>query len=325
MSMGGGAHTNLERIAVRSSALGADVSVVLLRPSGPIRPGGPVRPGSPVIDVGRPAGDDGTGPDLPATGTTWVWLLHGRGSSADAMAPLLRSIATAMDGGALPPLHVAVPDGPWSARAGWWVDSAYGGAPDSGTAPGRPVETALLREVLPELERHVGFTDAPTERVTNAPTERIVVGASMGGAAALRWAVVHPQLFGGAVLLSPAAYAFAPPPGSSARTSGAFGLEASVYCEERYRDLMHYPTLFERRTGAPASVTRFAVAVGDREPPQSAAGRTYDLDLEAVRLHAFLKRRPDVRSSLRVVSGGHDVALWADAVVPSLREVLAPR
>lgn len=253
-------------------------------------------------------------PTSAATGRRrWFWLLHGRGSSAEETRPLLAALGRAMTEGHLAPQVVVVPDGPWSDRASWWVDSGFGGSGSGGPPAGRPVESALLTDVLPVLEHRFG---PPT-----GPQDRLIGGISMGGAAALRYVLVHADLFGGAALLSPAVYARDVPHSSSARTSGAFGSDQDVFRAGRFAELMAYPELLTRRAIG-RRVQRVAIVVGDREPVQDAGGRPVDLDLLAAGLHSALKRRPDISSSLRVLDGAHDHDLWAASVVDVVRAAM---
>jgi S-formylglutathione hydrolase FrmB len=138
----------------------------------------------------------------------------------------------------------------------------------------------------------------------------------MGGGAALRWALTRPALFGAAVLLSPAVYAGLPPDGSSMRAFGAFGSATNRFDAARYREVS-YPTLLSRRSPASASLN-VAILVGDREPALTAGSAVRDLDLEAARLHAALKRQLSVHTALRVRAGGHDWSFWRPALLDGL-------
>lgn len=249
-----------------------------------------------------------------------MWFLHGSTSSADEMRPLLGRVAGAMTAGALPAMVIAVPDAPDGYRSSWWVDSSYRPPPgdpaspgDLDRRPGLPLETALLRDVLPFVESRYG---PPA-----GPGERSIGGISMGGAAALRWALVRQDLFGSVVLLSPAVYEGSPAIDSSARTTGAFGVGARVYVPDRFLEVMHVPRLLAARQPG-AARTRVVIMVGDQEPAQSDESGPCDLDLGAARLHAALRRRPDVDSSLRVVGGGHDWPTWESTVVSALQLLL---
>lgn len=241
----------------------------------------------------------------------WLWLLHGHGASSDDMRPILAELAHAMNGGRLERHVVVAPDGPWTGRANWWVDSAFAGSLDPPRPPGQPVESAVLTELLPALERDWG---APDDRAS-----RTVGGISMGGAGALRWALVHPHLFSAAVLLSPAVFAGSPPARSSAVGSTAFGRESDPYDPTRLREVLHYPALLAaRRHDAPH--LGVVIVTGDGEPAEhDEDGEWIDLDLEAARLHAALKREPTITSALRIVPGGHDWPLWSREVVDAVR------
>ena len=265
--------------------------------------------------VQRPAGSEHD--RLP-----WLWLLHGSTASADDVRSVLTSALHAMNEGDIPPMIIAAPDAPDGYRSSWWVDSTYEPADpeprtvgESVAQRGRPLELALLGDVLPAIEERFG--------PPSGATERTIGGISMGGAAALRWLLVRPDLFGSAVLLSPAVYNPSPSLDSSARATGAFGTGRTIFDPERFRELMHYPTLLDARPSAEAP-TSVVIVVGDEEPVQFSDVQRCDLDLEAARLHATLKDRKDFRSRLRVLGGAHDWPLWERGIVTALR-VLADR
>jgi len=236
-----------------------------------------------------------------------IWVLHGRGGSASEIRPVVEELLTAMTTGRLHPASVLVPTGPWSDGAHWWVDSHFTGA--RGVPPGQHVESAVLDDVLPAVEGGSAGSMLGREH-------RSVVGISMGGAAAARWALTRPGLFAAAVLLSPACYDDEMPAGSSARTSGAFGHGSEVFDIEAYRSTMSPRRLLAQRPLGRA--TRFSILVGDAEPAEDGEkGAAIDLTLEAARLHARLRRHPEIHSSLRVVRGGHDLEMWRAHVVQS--------
>ena len=61
----------------------------------------------------------------------------------------------------------------------------------------------------------------------------------MGGYGAMRYALAHPELFGAAIVLSPAVYFPLPPRDSSTREFGAFGngsvrFDEAIYQEKNY-------------------------------------------------------------------------------------------
>jgi enterochelin esterase-like enzyme len=139
-----------------------------------------------------------------------IYLLHGRGDSMSAWTQVKSRLDELIGSGEIPPTIAIMPDAPWSSRASWYVDSAYTGAD-----PGRPVETALLEDLVPHVDA--------TYRTIADRTGRAVAGYSMGGAGALRYSLAHPDLFGAAIALSPAVYFPLPPSDSSTREFGAFG------------------------------------------------------------------------------------------------------
>ena len=140
----------------------------------------------------------------------------------------------------------------------------------------------------------------------------------MGGAAALRWLLVRPELFSSAVLLSPAAFAKLPATGSTYRRRDVVDVESSIFDTEEFGRLLHYPTLLAAvdRDRGPAQVV---VLVGDEEPIRIDDIDRRDLELEAARLHTTLKTHPAFRPSLRVVGGGHDWPVWERGIVTALR------
>jgi S-formylglutathione hydrolase FrmB len=140
----------------------------------------------------------GEGEQLP-----WVLLLHGRTDSMHGWDPVL----PALEAADLPPFLGVLVDAPWSERSSWYTDSAH--------HAGRPVETALVRDLVPHVEQAW-----PVRRDREG---RVAAGYSMGGAGALRLALAHPALFGGLVALSPAVYDPFPAEDSNARPFGAFG------------------------------------------------------------------------------------------------------
>jgi enterochelin esterase-like enzyme len=209
-------------------------------------------------------------------------LLHGRGARAeDWLEPLA--------GLELPPVVLALPDAPWSARASWYVDSAARG--------GRRVESAFSQDLVRSLDLRFPAL-AARER-------RLVGGYSMGGAGALRLSLAFPALFGSLLALSPAIYPPPPPEGSTLRRHGAFGRGTSPFNLPTYRSL-HY-----RRLLAAAPGLRGFVAVGDRR----------DLLREAETVTADLSGA-GAEVALHVYPGGHGFDVWAPALADGLRALV---
>lgn len=259
--------------------------------------------GEPVrVVVAQPAGSAGDS-------APWVWLLHGRGNTVDDVSWLVEGLDAAMTAGDLSAHTIAAPVGPWSETA-WWVDSAY--------VAGRPVESAVLSEILPEVEQRLGGGPVTRER-------RIVAGFSMGGGSAVGWLLRHGDLFSAAALTAPAAFADAPPVRSSTDGFGAFGVGERQFDHDRWASLMSYRRLLAARTSA-APPVRFGIVVGDAEVVEdypSDTGRS-SLTLEATKLHVALVDAPGIDSSLRIIGGGHTWDFWIPAMSLALGLVGEP-
>ncbi|XHS80469.1 alpha/beta hydrolase [Burkholderiaceae bacterium UC74_6] len=176
-------------------------------------------------------------------------LLHGRGDRMAAWTRVRPLLDRLIREGRIPPLIAVMPDAPWSRRGGYYVDSAHEG--------GSPVETLLMRELLPHID-----AQWRTRREREA---RIISGYSMGGYGALRYALAWPGQFGAALVLSPAVYTPLPPLGSSAREFGGFGRGSELFVDAIYRE-RNYPALLadaaELRRDLPL---RVFIAAGDQE------------------------------------------------------------
>src|SRR5215213_1649404 len=259
----------IEHLDIESALLGESLRVVVAHPAGASN--GPV---------------------------PWVWLLHGWGSTVTDVSWVVEGLEAAMGAGELDPHVIAAPVGPWS-QAAWWVDSLH--------VDGRPVESAVLTEALPEVERRWG---RPV-----GPDQRIVAGLSMGGGAALGWLLRHEVLFGAAALAAPAAFADAPPAWVSAGKSGAFGVGDKRFDRDRWASLMSHRRLLADRRSTSAPI-RVGIVVGDAEvvedyPPPSDRS---SLTLEAAKLHVALSDAPRIHSSLRVIGAGHTWDFWVPAI-----------
>jgi pimeloyl-ACP methyl ester carboxylesterase len=238
-----------------------------------------------------------------AAAALWVWLLHGFGAETTDVTWLVGGLAEAMATGELGPCTIAAPVGSWSKTA-WWVDSAD-------RHVGRPVESAVINDVLPAVERQLG---PPAGR-----EQRMVAGLSMGGGAAVVWSLRHPELFGSAALAAPAAFADTPLAAPTPGESYPFGIDAQPFSVERWTALMSYQRLLTQR-GPESPRLRVATVVGDAEVVgdyPSDTGRS-SLTLEAAKLHVALTDAPGITSSLRVVGAGHTWDFW----IPGLAQAV---
>ncbi len=242
-------------------------------------------------NVYLPAGYAGSAERYPV-----LYLLHGRGDSMSAWTQMKGTLDELIAAGEIQPTIAIMPDAPWSSRASYYVDSAY-----TGSDPGRPVETAFTKDLLPHV-------DAAYRTVANR-TGRGVAGYSMGGYGALRYSLAHPDLFGAAIVLSPAVYVPIPPSDSSTREFGAFGLGKSLFVDSIYKKL-NYPALLPSFTATGLSLPMF-IAVGDDEFKNPAPkDYVHDLDFESHVLFNQAARVENLTTELRVVNGGHDWDVW---------------
>jgi enterochelin esterase-like enzyme len=241
-----------------------------------------------------------------------IYLLHGRGDKQAAWTTIKPDLDRLIVESRIPAVIAIMPDAPSSRRAGYYIDSHFTGSADLKLPAGEAVETAFTRDLV----AHVDAT-YPTRPDRSG---RIVAGYSMGGYGALRYALAHPDLFGAAIVLSPAVYVPLPPPDSSTREFGAFGLGATTFDEATYAGL-NYPAIIPTFTAKRLPLTLF-IGVGDDEhaiadPAQAA----HDLDYEAHTFYNRIRRVPGVDAQLRVVNGGHNWDTWRPTFVDGLQYV----
>ncbi|MFI7703544.1 alpha/beta hydrolase-fold protein [Nonomuraea sp. NPDC049480] len=236
-----------------------------------------------------------------------LYLLHGRGDTMQAWTRVKTVLDDLIRTKRIPPVIAVMPDAPWNGRGSWYVDSRHTGA----DLPGRPVETALARDLVAHVDG--------TYRTAPIREARLVGGYSMGGAGALRFALAHQDVFSAAAVLSPAVYTPLPPSDSSTRDYGAFGRGEEKFSEEVYREL-NYPALLPGLD--PDLPVRLFVAVGDDEyaNPGPADAR-HDLDFESAALYNAARRSPAVSAQLRVMDGGHDWSVWTPAFEQAMAEL----
>lgn len=235
-----------------------------------------------------------------------LYLLHGRGDSMHSWLAIQADLDNMIETGKIQPLIAVIPDVPYSKRASYYVDSLYTGEP---MIEGKPVESAIIQDLIPEIDK--------TYRTIKERTGRAIAGYSMGGFGALRYVLRYPDIFCGAILLSPAVYIPLPPRDSSLRLFGAFGRGDTVFVDEVYME-KNYPSLiptFEEQK----LPTYVFIAVGDdewRNPiPED---YEHDLDFEAARLYNRLVRTKYMVAEFRVLDGGHDWNVWRPAFIEGL-------
>jgi enterochelin esterase-like enzyme len=229
-----------------------------------------------------------------------VLLLHGRQGHADDWLAVRPALDAAIDAGSIREAVFVAPDGRWSDRGSWWVDSAH--------HSGALVQTALVDGVLPWIDRKLP--------VVPHRSARTVAGVSMGGAGAVLLALARRDLFDSAVALSPAIYLPPAPADSSVRTTGAFGAGDVVFDEARFEAYSYLRLLADAAHRPPA--LDIAVIVGDGESARTGADEERDLVFEAARLYRHLRTADEITAHLRVTDGGHDWQTWRSGLVAGL-------
>ena len=128
-----------------------------------------------------------------------VYLLHGMTNNYNSFNAnnLAKVFNKLINEGILPQTIFVAPQG---FGYSWWVNSSVYGN----------IEDAIIKDLIPMAEQ--------TYRIDKSRGKRAVSGISMGGYGALRLALIYPQLFYSAILLSPAV--FYPLPGNEVIYSG---------------------------------------------------------------------------------------------------------
>lgn len=176
-----------------------------------------------------------------------LYWLHGSGGSPPAgLLAQARNFREAMRQGEIPPLLVVFPNG---LPNGMWCDSKDGRT---------PVETMLVKELLPEVDRSF--------RTIAAREGRIVEGFSMGGYGAARLGFKHHDLFAAVSLLGagPMQPVMAPGVGPKMNT----GLRVRVFREVFGNDQDYFAAqspwvLAERHAAVLRETLRIRQAIGE--------------------------------------------------------------
>lgn len=248
-----------------------------------------------------PAGYDESDARYPV-----IYLLHGRGDVMDSWLEARDVLDRLIANGDIPPLIAVLPDMPSSDRAGYYIDSQYTGTLYRAEA----VETAFMEDLIPHVDS--------TYRTYTNRESRLVGGYSMGGYGAIRYSLAYPEVFGGAIVLSPAVYIPLPPADSSMREFGAFGNGDALFDEAIYQSL-NYPALLDSVAASGLSLSLF-IAVGDDEwKNPNPEDYLHDLDMEAHLFFNQVARVANIRSEFRVYDGGHDWGVWGRGLDEGLR------
>jgi enterochelin esterase-like enzyme len=236
-----------------------------------------------------------------------LYLLHGRGDGMAAWTQVKGQLDEMIQQKTMPPVIAIMPDAPWSERGSWYVDSEYTGV----DIPGEPVETALTRDLVQAVDA--------TYRTAAIRNARLIGGYSMGGAGALRFALAHQDLFGSALILSPAVYSPLPPSDSDSRNYGAFGVGDNKFDDDIYQQLS-YPALLPSVN--PDLPLHLFIAVGDDEYANpDPADAHHDLDFESEALYNTVRRVPGITADMRILDGGHDWDVWGPAFAQGMAKL----
>ncbi len=230
-----------------------------------------------------------------------LYLLHGSNgndASWDGFYPVLDWMIR--QGLIMPLIAVAPVTG-----NSYWVDSRALG----------PTESAVIGALIPEIDRAY-----PTESQRSG---RALAGFSMGGFGAAYYAMLHPELFMGAVLLSPFVQDEEAPAGSRAATGGAFAGAGGKFEDSLWRG-SNYPALLPAYLSQALPVSIFIDAGDDdwnhlsaKEGLPADAWR-YNMEYQAVQLYLALQRHGNP-ARLRVADGGHDGTVWVQGFIEGLQ------
>lgn len=218
-----------------------------------------------------------------------VYLLHGNGGDENSWATQgnVQEITDRLiqDEG-IPPVIIVMSE----ANTTWYVDRKEN------------METAVIEELIPEIERQ--FRTIPERE------GRVVAGLSMGGYGALRFALLYPEMFAAAGLLSPAIYVPEPPEDSSARSVGVFG--ADDYDPEVWRSL-NYPNYIDAFLAQDLDVPMY-ISSGDDDD--------FFIERHATELYSLLREAGEP-AELRIIDGAHEWSVWTSTLGEALEYTLA--
>lgn len=227
-----------------------------------------------------------------------LYLLHGSGGTHASWDPFWPILDAMIEQKRIPPVIAVAP----ITGNSYWIDSERYG----------PVETALIRDLIPEIER--------TYSVVPGRAGRGLVGFSMGGFGALRYALLYSDMFGGAVLLSPALQDKEAPATSGAVSFGCFG---SPFDPELW-EKKNYPQALSVYREKGREVPLFVVAGDDDwnhalEPELPRDAAKYNMEAQVLSLfHNMCRAQAGEHvcsggpcMELRIVNGGHTMHVWA--------------
>lgn len=226
-----------------------------------------------------------------------IYLLHGMTNNHHSFRDngLDRVFTKLIEEGKLPPTIFVSAQG---FGHSWWINSAVYGN----------IEDAFIKELIPMVEN--------IYRIQKSRGKRVISGISMGGYGALRLALLYPELFYSAVLLSPAV--FYPLPGNEViysrsnpfgwyysfvvteiRNKGVFGkpFDPMYYLALSYRRL--FPSYLKKKTPV-----KFYAAYGSKDNVTDNASKN---------MIAYFRINKHPIEVLAISGGGHNWATWKKA------------
>ncbi len=227
-----------------------------------------------------PTGYETSGLNYPV-----LYLLHGNGGNENDWAVQGHIQATTdalVASGEIPPTIIVMP----AAGTTWYVDRK------------ERMESAFLNDLMPAVESRY--------RTIKARSGRLVAGLSMGGYGALRFALLRPELFQAAALLSPAIYDPVVPATSSAQRVGVFG--ENTY-DPAIWTALNYPSLWDKFLEKKIAVPMY-INSGDDDD--------FNIEMEATRLYERL-RAAKQPAELRIVNGAHTWAVWESTIGDAMK------
>ena len=220
---------------------------------------------------------------------TVVYFLHGNGGNendwiinGDIQSTLDKMIAA----GEIPPVIGITPE----AGTTWYVDRKEN------------IESAFINDLIPEIDENY--------RTIAERQGRVITGFSMGGYGSLRFALIYPELFCAAGLLSPAIYVPEPPKTSSATKVGVFG---DPYDSEVWKSL-NYPEYIEEFLRKNINLPIYIVS-GDDD--------YFNIELASVLIYEEL-REAGHPAELRIYNGGHNWEFAKERIGEILKYILSP-
>jgi S-formylglutathione hydrolase FrmB len=217
-----------------------------------------------------------------------LYLLHGNAQNYLSWTTSGKIQATAdelISKGEIPSVVIVMPD----AGTSWYVDRK------------EQMETAILKELFPDVEKNL--------RTLTTREGRFIAGLSMGGFGAMRFAMLHPEMFNAAALLSPAIYDPAPPESSSLRRANVFG--APNFDIEIWKTY-NYPALWDAYAAKNMPVPMY-INSGDDD--------NFMIEYDATVFYSLLRKNKHP-AELRIVNGAHDWPVWSSTIGDAMKYML---